>query len=105
MPSESAIRTLIDADPSDPFGWYALGIELRRLARFPEAREACHTSLQHDENQPYAWFQIAQIFAEEGQRPEAIAAARDGLHRANTMGDPKASGELGGLLEQLESEL
>ena len=67
MPSESAIRALIDADPRDPFGWYALGIELRRLSRFSEAREAFHASLQRDENQPYAWFQIAQILAEEGQ--------------------------------------
>ena len=105
MPSESAIRALIDTDPSDPFGWYALGIELRRLSRFPEAREAFHTSLQRDEQQPYAWFQIAQILAEEGEPHEAVAAAREGFQRANSMGDPKASGELGGLLEQLEGEL
>jgi uncharacterized protein HemY len=105
VPSESAIRALIDADPSDPFGWYALGIELRRLSQFSEAREAFHASLQRDENQPYAWFQIAQILAEEGQQSEAVAAAREGLQRANSMGDPQASGELGGLLEQLEGGL
>ena len=103
MPSESAIRALIDADPNDPFGWYALGIEFRRLARFSEAREAFHTSLNHDENQPYAWFQIAQILDEEGQNPDALTAARNGLSRANAMGDPKASGELAGLVDQLES--
>ena len=105
MPSESAIRALIDADPSDPFGWYALGIEFRRLSRFAEARDVFYTSLQRDEQQPYAWFQIAQILAEEGQKQEAVAAAREGFQRANAMGDPKASGELGGLLEQLEGEL
>ena len=105
MPSESAIRALIDADPSDPFGWYALGIELRRLSRFSEACEAFHASLERDENQPYAWFQIAQILAEEGQQSEAVAAAREGLKRANSMGDPQASGELGALVEQLEGDL
>ena len=105
MPSESAIRVLIDADPSDPFGWYALGIELRRLSRFSEACEAFHASLQRDENQPYAWFQIAQILAEEGQQSEAIAAAREGLKRATSTGDPQASGELGALVEQLEGDL
>ena len=81
MPSESAIRALIDAEPSDPFGWYALGIELRRLARFPEAREAFHTSLQHDENQPYAWFQIAQILAEEGERKNTKMCGHAGTSR------------------------
>ena len=105
MPSESAIRALIDTDPSDPFGWYALGIELRRLSRFPEAHEAFQTSLKRDEQQPYAWFQIAQMLAEEGEKQEAVAAAREGFQRATAMGDPKASGELGGLVEQLEGEL
>ena len=98
------LRTLYEADPSDPFAAYAIGLELAKSGATEEALAWLDAALEADPAYHYARFQKGRVLADAGRTDEARAALDAGIEKARAAGDPEAqhaAEEMAGLKETL----
>ena len=99
------IRTMLEAEPEDPFLRYGMGFELAKLGRHEEAASWFDRALEMDPDHHYAAFQKARALEELGRAAEGAAIARAQGDRAARTGDAKAASELLALAEELEDSV
>lgn len=97
----AALAAMVEADPSDAFCLYGLAQEYAKLGRSDESLDAFDRCLAADPNYLYAYFHKARVLEESARIAEAVAALREGLTRANALGDAHAAAEIGGFLDEL----
>jgi len=102
MPSIEQLEKLLKADPDDPFVHYALGQERAKLGQHDEAIECFDRTLALDADYCYAYYFKAISLVELGRKEEALGVLREGISRAERMGDAKALSELQTLLATTE---
>jgi len=95
------LQQMLARDPNDAFCLYALGMEYASTGAHEAAAAHLERSLEQDADQPYAYFHRARSLAAIGRRAEAMQAASEGLHCAESLEDEKAVAELAQLQQDL----
>jgi predicted Zn-dependent protease len=89
-------------DPADPFLRYGLAIQCLRESDVSEGRQRLLALIaDRPDDQVAAYQQLAQSYAETGERPEAVAMLQTGIIKAKDAGDWHAAGEMQQMLDSL----
>lgn len=102
MPTIAQLEKLIQSDPDDPFGHYAMGQEKAKNGDHTGAIACYDTVLGLDGSYCYAYFFKAQSLHELGKTPEALAILATGIEAARKTGNAKALTELSTLEQTLQ---
>ena len=90
-------------DPTDSFLRYGLAIQCLREGDVEEGRERLLALIaDHPDDQVAAYQQLAQSYADTGERQAAAAMLRTGITKANAAGDWHAAAEMQQMLDSLE---
>lgn len=92
---------LIADGSTDPFHHYARAMELRSLARVPEAAQAFAEVCQRFGDYVPSYLMAAQLFRELGDATQARHYAEAGVAAARREGNEHALSELSALLDGL----
>ncbi len=92
--AKALLEKAVKDDPSDPHGWYNLGLYYRASAS-PEAVDAFKRVTEIDPNDADTWYFLGSTYAQLKQFPEAIAAFEralkiDPLHASAQFGLARA---------------
>lgn len=95
------LQKLHEADPSDPFCTYGIGMEHAKAGRRDEAIAWFERTLTTEPTYCYAYYQLGKTMAEAERPAEARDALERGIEAAIKAGDQHASEELTALLETI----
>lgn len=103
MPTEriAQLQRLLAVEPDDAFCHYGIAQEYAKLGRFDEAIAHYDRAIAADPDYCYAYYHKARVHESDGETDAAVATARDGLARAQAVGDAKAIEEITALLDSL----
>ena len=91
-------------DPTDSFLRYGLAVQCLREGDVEEGRERLLALIaDHPDGQVAAHQQLAQSYADTGERQAAVAMLRTGIMKANAAGDWHAAAEMQQMLDSLGS--
>jgi len=79
---EERIQVLVQTlkeDPNDPLGYYLVGMEYYKMARYDEAVSAYRRAIELMEDYTAAHRDLGKALREAGRREEAIAAFERGI--------------------------
>jgi hypothetical protein len=95
------IEKLIAEGSTDPFHWYARGMELRSLERLEDALAAFTDVRERFPDYVPTYLMAAQVAQELDRPDDARVWAERGVERARDKGDAHAARELEQLLDTL----
>jgi len=98
----AAARAAVARKPTDRFGLYALGMELRKERAWEESFAAFDTLLQHHPDYGSGYYHYAMAKKESGDRAGCIEVLRRGLGACDRSRDGKTRAEIEGVLDELE---
>jgi predicted Zn-dependent protease len=87
----------------DPFAWYGLAMEYRRLGRNQDALDVFTELRQRSPDYLPMYLMAGQLALESGDRDGARGWLNAGCELATAQGDAKAGHELEDLLENLDA--
>lgn len=96
------LETIIAGGSTDPFVYYARGLELRSLGRVPEAAEALGAVIERFPDYVPSYLMAGQVAEELGDLELARGRYAAGGEVAREAGDAHAVGELGAALDALD---
>lgn len=97
----TAARDYVAKKPTDRFGLYTLGMELRKLQSWPECFAAFDTLLEVHPTYGPGYYHYAMARRESGDRPGCIDVLKRGLVVTETNGDQKTNAEITDVLDEL----
>ncbi len=100
-PRLTSLLALLNLEPDDGFILYGLAQECQKLSRFAQAIEFYDRAIAADPKQCYAFFHKGKALEQAGRAAEVAAVLRDGLKRANLVGDRHAASELEAYLDDI----
>jgi lipoprotein NlpI len=95
------LMKLYEADPNDPFVTYGIAMEHSKASDEVATIQWLDKTLALDDAYFYAYYQKALALGRQGDREKAKAVAQQGMTKAQSAGDAKATAELQDLLETL----
>jgi tetratricopeptide (TPR) repeat protein len=95
------LKNMLESEPGDAFCMYGLAMEHARLGHLQEAVAWFDQTINTDPDHCYAYFHKAKCQEKAGNVEAATETLREGLERAQALGDGKAAGELEAYLDQL----
>ena len=95
------LRKFVEEDPSDPFNWYALALELS-TAQEAEAGRRWDELIQNHPDYLPAYYQAGLHWIKHNDQPKASSILNNGIALAQKQGNFKTLAELRSLLEDLE---
>ena len=95
------LKSLLEADPNDPFCLYGLAQEYAKAGDHAQAIEFYDRTIAADKTYCYAWFHKARSQEALDQMDEAASTLREGLDAAKACGDAQAIGEISGYLDSI----
>lgn len=96
----TAARDYVARKPTDRFGLYALAMELRKVASWPECYAAFDALLAHHPDYGAAYYHYGQARREGGDLPAALDVWRKGLAACRRSSDGKTLAELEEAIEE-----
>lgn len=97
------VRDYLAKKPEDRFALYSLGMELRKLAEWPECFATFDKLLALHPDHGAGYYAYGSARRESGDRPGARAVWTRGLAAIGTR-DPKTSAELEAAIDGLDDE-
>ena len=97
------LERFIEEDPSDPFNYYALGLEYAKQDEQKALDIFIRLIGDHRDYLP-TYYQLAKLYEQVGQRERALTTYNDGILIAKKQKDFKTQQELAAALEQLEED-
>lgn len=94
------LEQFIVEDPSDPFNYYALGLEYANIDEYKALDIFKHLVQKHKDYLP-VYYQLAKLYERLGQKDHAIDAFIEGIAIAKQQTDLKTLRELNAGLEEL----
>ena len=101
---EERIQVLVQTlkeDPNDPLGYYLIGIEYYKMARYDEAASAHRRAIELMEDYTAAYRDLGKALRDAGRREEAIAAFERGIAVAERTHDVQTMKEMQVFLRRL----
>ncbi|QQE10757.1 hypothetical protein JD969_14790 [Planctomycetota bacterium] len=96
------LKTMYEADPTDPFVPYGIALEYAKAEAFETALEWLDKTLKLDKHYCYAYFQKGKMFSELGEEEDAKKVLELGVKMAVEAGDQHAASEINDLLEMMD---
>jgi tetratricopeptide (TPR) repeat protein len=90
---------LVEVDPQDPLGHYAVALEYFNLERWADAIAAFEKTLTIDSHYTAAYYHKARAEIRANRRDDARATLGAGMECARAAGDAKTEREMRELLE------
>ena len=97
------LKSLLEADPNDSFGRYALALEYAALNDTAQAQRLLEDLLKHHPAYLPAYQQLGYLHQKLGQRDDAISMFKRGIEVATQQGDLHAKSEMQEALDELMS--
>ena len=97
------LKSFINEDPSDPFNYYALAMELKNQDQ-SESINILQQLINDFPDYLPSYYQLGSSLAETNQNQRAIEVLKKGIHLATTQKDHKAMAELRQILSNIEDE-
>ena len=97
------LQQFIEEDPSDPFNYYALGLEFAKAGEHEALDIFVKLIQQHKEYLP-TYYQLANLYGRLGQKENAASVYNAGIEIARQQRDVKTLQELMAGLEQINDE-
>jgi predicted Zn-dependent protease len=94
-------RDYVRRKPTDRFGLYTLGMELRKIKAWDECFSTFRTLLEQNPDYAPGWYHYAMARRESGDRAGTIDTLKLGLDAAARSGDGKTRAELQSALDEL----
>jgi uncharacterized protein HemY len=99
----SHLEHFIRQDPSDPFNYYALGLEYVNRDKHKALGLFQYLMKEHKNYVP-TYYQLAKLYEEMGQKENAIQAFNNGILIARQQNDLKTLRELNAGLLELDND-
>lgn len=99
----SQLEQMLIDEPFDPFLHYAVGMEYVKLGQTDRALEKFTDMNRQFPDHVAAWHQRGRLLTEQGQSEFAREVLQQGIGVAQRTGDSHATGEMQGLLDQLQA--
>ncbi len=96
------LQAMIAKDPADPFLYFALGMEHKKLKQTAQAIEFFNKTLERDPGYCVAYHQAALTWEDAGDLETARRTYREGMVAANKKGDHHAAEEMQAALSMIE---
>jgi len=97
------LERFIKEDPSDPFNYYALGLECAKQDEQKALDIFIQLIVDHRDYLP-TYYQLAKLYEQVGQRERALTTYNAGILIAKQQKDFKTQQELAAALEQLKED-
>ena len=97
------LQQFIEEDPTDPFNYYALGLEYAKAGEQEALDIFVKLVQQHKEYLP-TYYQLANLYSRLGQKENAAFVYNAGIEIARQQRDFKTLQELTAGLEQINDE-
>ena len=97
------LEDFIKEDPSDPFNYYALGLEYITKSESTALAIFKRLVQEHKDYVP-TYYQLAKLYEQLGQRDNALQIYHEGIVIARQQNDLKTLRELSAGLETLEND-
>ncbi len=97
------LERFIDEDPTDPFNYYALGLEYAKRDEQKALDIFIRLIGDHRDYLP-TYYQLAKLYEQVGQKERALATYNNGILIAKQQKDFKTQQELAAGLEQLKED-
>ncbi len=104
---EEKIRVLkesIRAEPDDPLGYYALGMEYAKLGRHLDAIDAFERAIRINPDYTAAYRELGKSLRDAGRRQEAVDVLGQGVVVAERSHDAQTMKEMLVFLKRLKEE-
>jgi uncharacterized protein HemY len=97
------LEHFIEEDPTDPFNYYALGLEYVSRNEH-KALEIFNHLISVHKNYIPTYYQLAKLYEQLGQKENAVQAYNEGIIIARQQNDFKTLRELNAGLQELEND-
>ena len=97
----SQLRNLLEMDPHDAFCMYGIAMEYAKSGFHQEAIAWFDQTMDTDPSYCYAWYHKAKCQEDAGDTAGAIDTLKDGLKKANEVGDTHAAEEMAALYQSI----
>ncbi len=95
------LEQFVAEDPTDPFNWYALALELAKADK-QKAKEIFDQLIRTNPGYVPVYYQAALLYLELSLNEEATSIIENGIVQAGKQNNLKAANELRGLLDEME---
>jgi Tfp pilus assembly protein PilF len=95
------LKSLLEQDPNDSFGRYALALEYAALNDAAQAQALLEELIGRDPSYVPAYQQLGYLFQKLSRRNDAISVFRRGMEVAAQQGDLHARSEMQEALDEL----
>jgi len=95
------LEQFVAEDPTDPFNWYALALELAKSDKL-KAKEIFDQLIHASPDYVPAYYQAALLYLELSLSKEVTRIVEEGIVQAKKQNNVKAANELSGLLDEIE---
>ena len=99
----SAARDYVARKPTDRFGLYTLGMELRKVAAWSECFSTFDRLIEHHPDYGAAWYHYGMARYESGDKAGALRTLRGGLPACDRTSDARTRTEILGAVETIEA--
>ena len=97
------LESFVEEDPSDPFNYYALAMELRHKDKAKSIQLLHQIIIDFPDYLP-SYFQLASFYLDDDMRTEAAELIKKAIQLAINQKNQKTLAELRQLLSSLENE-
>jgi Tfp pilus assembly protein PilF len=95
------LKSLLEADPNDSFGRYALALEYAALNDTAQAQRLLEELISHDPAYVPAYQHLGYLHQKLGQRDDAISMFKRGIEVATQRGNLLAKSEMQEALDEI----
>ena len=95
------LQSMLEKDPSDPFLYFAMGMEHKKAGDTNEAIAAFTKTLEKDPGYCVAYHQAALTYEDAGDMEAAKRTYHDGIAAARKKGDNHAADEMEAALSMI----
>ena len=100
-----ALKSMLDADPKDPFALYGLALEYKAMGDIEDAIELLQKALEGEDPEVYIYYQLGELFYDLDELESALESLDTGIEYAKKINHMKALGEIQGLRDHIADAL
>lgn len=101
----STLAKSVRDNPGDSFTKFALALELLKVDEVQKARRLFENIRSNDPDYVGVYYHLAKLYVETGDENKALTTYREGMRKADELGDQHSKSELSGALMELEIEM
>lgn len=101
----STLAKSVRDNPDDSFTKFALALELLKVDEVQKAQRLFENIRSSDPDYVGVYYHLAKLYVETGEENKALTTYREGIKKAEELGEQHSKSELSGALMELEIEM